>query len=309
MLVGRLTLRQLEVLRLMLETGSTTETGRLLRISQPAVSKLLQQMQEQFHLRLFTREHGRLVPTQEARILAPELIHAMAAVNGVLRRMDDLHGATGGLLTVAATPTLANTLLPAAMARFLPLHPTVEVMVNTALNQEVIDSVVDHRADLGLVLKPANDGATQADNLCAADLICVIPRGHALADLAEVTPQDLAGVTLISYGARQPIGALIDVVFEKASMRRAVAIEITQTWTACSLVAAGAGVALVDGYALLGHAFPDLIVRPFRPWVHIVARLLQPQHRPLSRIGTAFVSDLRQIVREHVAAQRLYAPV
>jgi DNA-binding transcriptional LysR family regulator len=304
-LADRLTLRQLDVLRLMLETGSTTETGRLLRISQPAVSKLLQQMQNQFDLRLFTREHGRLVPTQEARILAPELIHALAAVNGVLRRMGDLQGTTGGLLTIAATPTLANTLVPQAMARFLVQHETVEIRVNTALNQEVIDSVADHRADIGLVLMPANDAATLARNLTAANLVCVMPSGHSLGVLAEVTPRDLAGVRLISYSARQPIGALIDVAFEAAGLRRVVAVEVTQSWTGCALAAAGGGVAVVDGYALLGRAFPDLLVRPFRPRVSIIARLLHAQHRPLSRIAADFVTNLRDVIRDHIAAGTL----
>lgn len=290
----------------MLETGSTTETARQMRISQPAVSKTLQQLQGQFRLNLFERKQGRLIATQEARILASELHHAIAAVNGVLRRMDELQDGSGGLLTIAATPTLANTLMPEAMSRFLPRHPNVRVMTNTAMNQEVIDGVVDHRADLGLVLLSGNESAATTHDLCAADLVCLLPHGHPLAAREVVTPEHLAGERLISYSSRQPIGALMDVAFEKFSLRRVVAVEITQSVTACALVAAGTGVAVVDGYALLGDMFPNLIVRPFQPRVRIVARLLQAQHRPLSRIGTTFVGDLRGVVSEHIAAGKLH---
>ena len=289
----------------MLETGSTTETARMLRISQPAVSKVLQQTQDQFKLRLFAREHGRLVPTQEARLLGPELVKAMAAVNGVLRRMDDMQGELGGLLTVSATPTLANTLLPEAMVKFLARHKNAEIKVGTELNQEVINSVVDHRADLGLILRPANDMAAAGRDLAAADLVCVMPRDHPLSNLTEITPHDLSGVPLISYDGRQPIGSLIDVAFEQAGRRRVVTAEITQSWTGCAMVAAGAGVAIVDGYALLGHAFTDLPVRPFRPRVRIIARLLQAQHRPLSRLAKSFALDLSRLLDVHIAAGAL----
>jgi DNA-binding transcriptional LysR family regulator len=277
----------------------------MLRISQPAVSMILQQTQDQFKLRLFTREHGRLVPTQEAPLLGPELVKAMAAVNGVLRRMDDMQGELGGLLTVPATPTLANTLLPEAMAKFLGNHSKAEVKIGTELNQGVINNVVDHRADLGLILRPANDMATSGRDLAATDLVCVMPRDHPLSNLAEITPQDLSGTPLISYDGRQPIGSLIDVAFEQAGRRRVVAAEIMQPWTGCALIAAGAGVAIVDGYALLGRAFTDLPVRPSRPRVRIIVRLLQAQHRPLSPLAKSFALDLRGIIDVHIAAGTL----
>jgi DNA-binding transcriptional LysR family regulator len=192
------------------------------------------------------------------------------------------------------------------MARFLPSHPNVRVMTNTAMNNEVIESVVDHRADLGLVLLTGDESAAATHDLCAADLVCLLPHGHPLTAREVVTPAHLAEERLISYSSRQPIGALMDVAFEKFSLRRVVAVEITQSVTACALVATGTGIAVVDGYALLGDMFPNLIVRPFQPRVRIVARLLQAQHRPLSRIGTTFVGDLRTIVNEHIAAGKLH---
>lgn len=58
--------RQLEVLRTLLVTGSTTATARAMGLSQSGVSRLLQQLESDLSLQLFARDKGRLIPTPEA---------------------------------------------------------------------------------------------------------------------------------------------------------------------------------------------------------------------------------------------------
>jgi DNA-binding transcriptional LysR family regulator len=83
---------------------------------------------------------------------------------------------------------------------------------------------------------------------------------------------------------------------------------VTQSWTACALVQAGSGVAVVDGFALLGGMFADLVARPLRPQVRIAGRLLQPRHRPMSRLASAFMTEFEKVVAAHVDRAELYAP-
>src|SRR5690606_338072 len=125
--------------------------------------------------------------------------------------------------------------------------------------------------DLGLVLMPTNHSGTAARDLCSAPLLVVMPPGHPLCGLDAVGPKDLRGHALISYSRDQPIGLEIDERFVLADLERHIAIEITQSATACSLVAAGAGVAVVDGYALMNKTYSELEVRPFRPKIEITS--------------------------------------
>ena len=60
-MVTQLKLRHLDVVRCVMEAGSVTEAARLLRVSQPAVSKTLGQVEDFLGFRLFTRDHGRLI--------------------------------------------------------------------------------------------------------------------------------------------------------------------------------------------------------------------------------------------------------
>lgn len=160
--------------------------------------------------------------------------------------------------------------------------------------------MVDLRVDIGLVLAPTRDSATLSTDLCAADLVCLLPAGHDLAQLDVVRPRDLEGLPLITYSRIQPIGELIEAEFERSGSRRMLGIEITQSAAACAMVNAGAGVALVDAFALIATQYPNIVVRPFRPRIAVRGRLLQARMRPLSRLGSVFVTDLETVIRERL---------
>jgi DNA-binding transcriptional LysR family regulator len=299
--------RQLEIFRAVMETGSVTEAARLLHVSQPAVSKMLQQAESQLGFQLFIRERGSLAPTVEARTLLPELIKAFAAVDVVNRLADDLRDTRTGLITVAASASFGNSLVGVAIEQFRATRPQTHVVLQTLLNHQIAEFVAENKVDLGLALSPAEDSATIARNFCTADLVCVMPDGHPLSELEAVGPAELQRYPLISFSRDRPIGALIEQAYDDAGLRRSIAIEVTQSWTACALVQAGSGVAVVDGFSLLGGMFADLIARPLRPAIRIAGRILRPRHRPISRLASAFVAEFEKVVAAHVARAELYA--
>ena len=303
-----LSVRNLELLRIAIETRSVTATAERLRLSQPAVSKAVQQAEERLGFPLFLRERGRLVPTLDARVLLPEITRAAMAVESVSRLAEDLQGLKTGMVTLAATPVLGNTLAATATARFRAAHPGVQVTLQTMFNHEVVEAVADHRVDLGLVLTPVDDGHTASRDICVADLVCVMPRTHPLARRRSVGPPDLAPYPLISFSRHQPIGALIEAAFRAASIRRVMAMEVTQSLTACALVQAGAGIAVMDGFTVLGGIPPGLAVRPFHPASPIAGRLLMPQDRPSSRHAEAFVQALDAVIQQQAASGRIRLP-
>jgi DNA-binding transcriptional LysR family regulator len=100
---------------------------------------------------------------------------------------------------------------------------------------------------------------------------------------------------------------LIEEAFRAASVRRTFAVEITQSWTACALVQAGAGIAIIDGFTTMAGIAAGLTVRPFKPTTHITGRLLLPINRPSSRHAQAFAEILFSVVQDEVAAGRIIA--
>jgi DNA-binding transcriptional LysR family regulator len=290
--------KHLDLLRLVIEAGSLTVAATRLGISQPAVTKVVQLVEEQLGFPLFLRQRGRLVPTAEARILLPEIIRATSALDAVNRLAEDLQAVRAGTVTFAAVPVLGNSIAAAAVARFQSQHGSVNVDLQTMPNHGAVAAVADHRVDFGLVLAPVEQANVIAEDLCEAALICVMTPAHPLARLHAVSVADLALHRLISFDRQQPLGALVEEAFKASGLRRVVAVQVSQTATACALARAGSGVAVIDGFSTAEARAAGLVIRPLAPVVPIVARLLLPQNRPLSRPADRLLEAIRAVIGE-----------
>ncbi|MFL9823634.1 LysR substrate-binding domain-containing protein [Rhodoplanes sp. SY1] len=293
-----LSLRELDVFRRIMELGSITAAAEALHISQPAVSRMLQQAELRLGFPLFLRHRKRLIATSEAQALFPDTVAAFAALDVVQRRAADLKIGTAGVLAIAATAGFANTLLAPAVARFRAARPDAVVTLEATRALEVATRVADHRADLGFIIDTITVPGVSVSDLCATAFGAVMPAGHPLAQQPAVTPADLVGEPLICLGRGLPLGLLAMRVFAEADVPLSVAIEVTQSTVACAMVRAGAGIALLDGLGLMGEASRDLVLRPLRPAVAVKGRLVLPRHRPPSRLAEAFATVVREVIAD-----------
>lgn len=294
MLLG---LRELEVFRAVMQEGSVTAAAALLRVSQPAVSKMLQQAEARLGFALFLRQGRRLRPSAEAMALFPETLNAFAALDLVQRLAGDLRAGRAGVLSVAAIPSLANSILPAALARFRAARPDVSVVLHAVQAPEALRLMEQARVDVAAIIGPVGGADVQVVETCATELGCLMPEGHELAGRAALGPADLAPYPLISPGGQWPLGGLLGVAFADADVPLRIALEVPQATVAGALVREGAGIAVLDGFGLASARRDGaaLVVRPFRPRMLSVARLLRPRHRPPSRLAEAFRATLVEV--------------
>lgn len=291
-----LTFRQMTIFRAVMETSTLTEAARAMTLSQPGVSKCIRDIESLLGFPLFRRQSGRLTPTKEARALHGNVLIALRAMDSVSRAAENYRDTRSGYVRIAATATLAHSLIPMAINEFRRRRPAAQVVLYTGLNHEVVRIVADLEADFGFVLMPTNHAGTEGRDLCATPLKVIMPIGHPLSALDRVQPKDLMGYPFVSYSRDQPIGLEVDEQFRQAGLTRHIAIEITQSATACSIVAAGAGVAVVDGYAVIDGTLPGLDVRPFAPAVEVTSRLLLPPAQEPTRLARAFLHILDETI-------------
>lgn len=292
----KISLREFEVFRRVMELGSVTAAASALHISQPAVSRTLQQAERQLGFALFVRHKKRLLPTAEAEGLFPETVNAFAAIESAQRRAIDLREGKCGVLNIAAIPAFANALLPEAIRKYRAFRPDVAIILDACSAEEVARRVASYRADIGLIIESTALPGTSVSELCATSFGCVVPAKHPLAKRKHVTPADLKNEHLICLSRRLPLGIQAARIFAEANVPLSIAVEVSQSTIACALVRAGAGVALLDGMGLMGSQNRDLVFRPFRPEVRIVSRLVQPRDRPCSRLAQEFTTFLRETI-------------
>lgn len=92
--------RQIEVFHAVMETGSGTAAARVLNLSQPAVTKIVRHTESQLGFALFHRVKGRLVPTDHAVALQPDVERVFDEVLSVQQSIEDIRSARTGSLSI-----------------------------------------------------------------------------------------------------------------------------------------------------------------------------------------------------------------
>ncbi|HRO80026.1 MAG TPA: LysR family transcriptional regulator [Alicycliphilus denitrificans] len=259
--------KQLEAFQAIMASGSATGAAERLRLSQPAISRLLAQFEEDLGLRLFVREKGRLLPTREAEALLQDAQGLMDSVQCFRRHSEQLRlgGFKRRLLKVAVPSTLATALMPAIAQRFMQAHPDVVLEVLSGSYSDAERALLGRAADIALVRLPTEMQGLHASASLESDAVCIMPKGHELEQQGEVHPIDLAEAPLILLGRQRQIRHEIDMAFRQARVLPRVIIEVHSVSVACSHVAKGLGVSIVNAL-LASYCQPETFsIRPFRP--------------------------------------------
>lgn len=290
--------KQLQIFRAVMRSGTISAAARQLNVSQPAVTKMLQGLEETVGRPLFARVKGRIYPTAEARLLFSEVDRLFGDLDQLESYAREIRDAQVGHITVAAVTTLATSLAADAVRSFLNRRPKLQVEVRGLASRAVIDQVLYNQAEIGLVDQPWAETYADLDiqPLCETELVCVMPKGHTLAHRSELRPADLVDVPLISFSEATGIGMALRRVFREQGLPDTIAVVTNQTLTACALVRAGAGLALVDPFQLATGSFPDLIGRPFAPRIGLNPCIVLSRTRPQSQLARDFARQSSEVM-------------
>jgi DNA-binding transcriptional LysR family regulator len=286
-------LRHLEVIWAVARCKSMREAAMLLGVSQPALSQSLKHAENLLGYDLFSRERGRLVPTPELRGMMPDIERVFASVNDIRARSVEMTRSQRGEIMVVAIPALSGDWLARATIRFRRLHPRVKVRILSATARLVTESILEHRADIGLLHGPVANPSLQASKLGENRIVAALQRSHPLATRETIGPRDLLGFDVIAPGTGNAPGDLVAAVFRKANQILPISVEITASASSIIFVREGAGVALMDSRTAETFTFPDVLIRPFVPSITLHAEAVVAVDRALTKHSVTFLSMLR----------------
>jgi DNA-binding transcriptional LysR family regulator len=295
-------LRELEIFNALMKARTTTGAAKLLSISQPAVSKALKHLESQSGLTLFQRVRGRLCPTPEAQTLHKNVSNVFARLETIDRIAEDLRGGRGGVISVAATPTLGSSLLARAVVRFRREHPEVEIIFRSITSHDVARRVAGGEADFGTVHSAVDPAGLEVEALMQVEIVCILPHGHPLARQPFVALPDLLPYPLISYRPGTPIGKRMGHAFQAAGLEKQIDIQTSLSSTACLLTTEGTGIAVTDPFTVMTTPYPSLVVRAVRPRIEVGVDLLFSRENPTSGIAMKLVEQVRAVAAEMAAS-------
>lgn len=289
----RLNLRQIEVFRAIMITGSISGAAKYLHVSQPGISRLIAYTENRLGLKLFDRVKGRLYATPEARSLFAELESVFEGLQRVNDFAQDLVENKTGILRVVCSPSLGLSLIPRAASRFYQRQPDARLIVKTMLPDTLVHSLLAQQVEVGVVFLQEPHPNLEMQPLYDNKMTVVMPKDHPLTNQASVLVSDLMDYPFIGYSSDIPMGRAIRELFSDTEVMPRMKAEVQQVHMACAMVHAGLGLALVDELTMTDPIWSSfLAVRPLLPSITLPVSALHLAHSPLSRLAQEFVDLL-----------------
>ncbi len=280
--------RQIDAFRAVMDTGSVSRAAERLFISQPAVSKLIQNLEQSVGLVLFDRTRGRMSPTPEARMLLEEIERLFRGLNSLKTFAEEIRTLHHGSLRIGIMPALSVGFIQDRIADFVADHPLTQITLHARSSVKLVEWLVSGHLDIAISSHPIDHPDVIQIPVCRRRYVCIAPLKHPIGRHRTVRPQHLSGESFISFPPGAHMRATIDGIFEEANVARKLTLEASMSPSICALVARGLGVAILNPL-YLGQFTGVLTVRPFQPVIEDEIRIMVPRHQRRSLTTQAFV--------------------
>lgn len=243
-------LRHIEIFSAIMRTGSAVGAARLLNVTQPSISKMLQHAEQTLGFKLFERSKGKLVPTPEALRLQEELEPFDKQLTRIKRVVADLAVGSASPLRIAATPAIAHHLAPRAVAQWCRAYPASECVMAVSHTREMLYALLLNEVDLGLTMQPVSHPNLISTLVRTCEIYAIAPKGwwpkkllSKPLDAEELSDQPFVGIDITS-----PLGSAMSIWLEDISPPPNVRVQVQTFTLARALVEEGIGIAVVDSY-------------------------------------------------------------
>ncbi len=289
----KLNLRSLEAFRETMLSGSVTAAAGRMGMTQPAVSRLIAQLEQDAGFGLFYRDKGRLTPTPEALMLYEEVDLAFGGLGRVDALVRDIAVFNSGILKIVAPPSLSEGVLSTILTSFIEKYPKVRISIDSRSTETAKTMVVNRAADCGFAKLPLNRPEIATELLSSTETVCVLRRDHPLAAQEVLTPALLNGEPLIQLGYGSWTRTRIDDAFKAAGLRPDVKLETHTVGSACAFAAKGLGIAVVNGLMARHFVRDNTVVRVFRPQILHQYVFMTSALAPMNRLARAFLDEAK----------------
>ncbi len=253
-----LTLRQIEVIRAIMVTGTVGGAARLLNVSSPGISRVMKHAESVLGMKLFSRKGGRYMPTREAHDI-------FAQINGVYEKVEDLgfvisrlkRGA-GSELRIGSVPSISAVMVPRAIAEIQRKLPNLIVEIDVLKIEEAIDYLLLGKGEAVAMSYKLDHPLLTFEALATGRLKCIVPVGHALAKRQQISAREIVKHPLIGIDPNDPYGRIMAGIFNKNTLAYDLKIRARFGSTVCALVTNSLGIGVIDEFTLAGDNWPGI---------------------------------------------------
>jgi len=271
--------------------GAITEAAHALGLTQPALSRRIQQLEFLFGAPLLQRSRKGVVLTEMGRLVEQESRVLIERYARLKERVAAHQRLEAGVVRLGGGATAIEFVVPPAIARFQAAYPAIRFRVKEAGSREVEVDVLDEHLELGIVTLPTQSSDLRVRPMRDDRIVLVAAKPHALAGRRQVAAQSLSDQDYIGFEGGSAIRQIIDGTLRDLGVEMNVVMELRSIPAMLRMVETTGSLAFVSELAVpRGGAVRVVPVRGLKAVRQLA--LIEKRGRPLSPAAERFAEEL-----------------
>lgn len=287
--------RQVEAFRSVMLTGGITSAAEAMHVTQPAVSRLIRDLEQTMALKLFTRRGARLDPTQEAQMLYREVERLYLGLDQIAQAAEDIRSHKNIVIRIGTVTSLVRPYLQSAIQDVIGGREDVPLVMDVENSRHIWEMVDNSQYDIGFVYRRQRMD-DRAILLYLKDAVAAVLPDDPIAQEASCGPGDLADRRILVPGRNSPVRLALDNALSMADAGPSSIVE-TSMLNCCHFAAAGMGIAIVDEVSTRA-ADAGLVTVPFSPPTPVSYYAIRPPGAPRIPLLEALIDHMRNQLNE-----------
>jgi DNA-binding transcriptional LysR family regulator len=286
--------RQLEMFRAVAEEGAFTRAADRLHVSQSAISRQIQLLEEELGTMLLHRTGRGVSLTAHGELLLATANRINREIQGVVSQISDTLALQRGLLSLGGGMTVSLYILPKLLKKFRSLYKNIDLRITTGEADFLLRLLRTGQVDLALLTLPIVAADLEVRPVLKEEMVVVTARNHALARTRTIESKSLRRYPFVLFESGSNTRKVLDEFFREEQIAAKVVMETENVEIIKAMVASGLGVTLLPYSAIAGELRTGRFV-----WTRVRARRLyretgwvypQSEHlpRPVSEVLRVF---------------------
>lgn len=272
--------------------GGFSAAANALHLSQPALSRRIEKLEEALGLKLFERTTRKVELNAMGRSFIPKARHVLNELENALLGMVELSDRIRGQVTVACVPSAVSTFVSKAILAFHRRYPRIKVRIIDVSAADTLLAVARSEADFGISYLGTQEPDLEFEQLIEEDFVLACPDDHVLAKKKSVTWESMSQYECVTLSSGSGNRMLIDQALAKHKKTLSPitwSCEVRHVPALVSLIQSGVGIGAIPRFSLPVNSFSGLAIIPLiEPRVVRMIGIIRHRARPLSPAAQAF---------------------
>ena len=240
-------IRQLEYFVAVAEQESFTKAAANVHLSQPALSKIVKNLEEELKVELFDRSTRKLKLTDAGEIVYQEALKLTASLTDLTLRLDNLMNSPTGTIRIGIPPLIGTLFFPSIARSFHNQYPKISL--------ELVEFVEEEKVDIAIIVLPVNNPKFEIYPFIQEEFAFFCAKTHKFANRTSLSLKELSEEKFILFSKQFTLHDRIIWECVNAGFTPSVPYESSQWDLISELVAEEFGIAILPQsiYSKMNH--------------------------------------------------------